>query len=52
METARMGSIGFRGLGLGWIPHPVIVTIRDDGDYVRILLDSYYTTTTGWGLLL
>ena len=37
-------------------PHPVIVSIRDNKDYIRaplysyrmgVLLDSYYTT--GWG---
>ena len=35
-----------------WTPHPVIVTIRDNKDYIRVLLYSYYTTITGWGLLL
>ena len=34
---------------LGGPPHPVIVTIRDKKEYVRILLYSYYTTITGWG---
>ena len=33
-------------------PHPVIVTIRDDKDYIRALFYSYYTTITGWGVLL
>ena len=33
-------------------PHPVIVTIRDNKDYIRVLLYSYYTTITGWGVLL
>ena len=32
-------------------PHPVIVTIRDSRDYIRVLLYSY-TTITGWGVLL
>ena len=32
--------------------HPVIVTIRDDKDYIRVLLCFYDTTTTGWGVLL
>ena len=31
---------------------PVIVTIRDDSDYIRALLYSKYTTITGWGVLL
>ena len=35
-----------------WTPHPVIVTIRDNRDYLRVLLYSYYTTITGWGVLL
>ena len=38
---------------LRWTPHPVIVTIRDNRDYIRVLSYSYYyTTTTGWGVLL
>ena len=37
---------------LRWTPQPVIVTIRDDKDYIRVLLHSYYTTMTGWGVLL
>ena len=34
-----------------WTPHPVIVTIGDNRDYIRVLLYSYYTTITGWGVL-
>ena len=34
---------------LRWTPRPVIVTIRDNGDYVRVLLYAYYTTITAWG---
>ena len=37
---------------LRWTPHPVIVTIMDNKDYIRVLLYSYYTTITGWGVLL
>ena len=37
---------------LGGPPHPVIVTIRDNRDYIKVLLYSYYTTITGWGVLL
>ena len=33
-------------------PHPVIVVIRDNRDYIRVLSYSYYTTITGWGVLL
>ena len=25
------------------------MTIRDNGDYIRVLLDSDYTTIAGWG---
>ena len=35
-----------------WTPHPVIVTLRDNKDYIRVLLYSYYTTITGSGVLL
>ena len=28
---------------LRWTPHPVIVTIVDNKDYIRVLLYSYYT---------
>ena len=35
-----------------WTPHPVIVTIMDNKDYVRVFLSSYYTTITGWGVLI
>ena len=30
-----------------WTPHPIIVTISDKRDYIRVLLYSYYTTITG-----
>ena len=37
---------------LGGPPHPVIVAIMDNKDYIGVLLYSYYTTITGWGVLL
>ena len=37
---------------LGEPPHPVIVIIRDNRDFMRVLLYSHYTTTTGWVVLL
>ena len=37
---------------LGGPPHPVVVTVGDNRDYIRVLLYSYYTTITGWGVLL
>ena len=30
-------------------PHPGIVTIRDNTDFIRVLLCSYHTNTAGWG---
>ena len=35
-----------------WTPHPVIVTIVDNEDYIRVLLYTYYTTIKGWGGVL
>ena len=43
-------GFGLEGLGDKAPPHPVIVTIGDNRDYIRVLLYSYYTT--GWGVLL
>ena len=43
---------GYIGIILGGPPHPVIVTIRDTSNYIRVLLYSYYTTITGWGVHL
>ena len=40
------------GASFKWTPHPVIVTRRDNRDCIRVLLYSYYTTITGWGVLL
>ena len=28
------------------------MTIRNNKDHIRVLLYSYYTTITGWGVLL
>ena len=33
---------------LGGPPHHVIMTLRDNKDYIRVLVYSYYTTITGW----
>ena len=35
---------------LGWTPHPVRVTIRDDRDNIKVLVYSYDTTISGRGL--
>ena len=40
-------SVGFWVLGLG-----LIVTMRHDADYSKVLLYSYHTTSTGRGVLL
>ena len=46
-------GLGFRVQGwVRWTPHPVIVAIGDNRDYLRVLLYSYYTTITGRGVLL
>ena len=37
---------------LGGPPHPVTVSIMDNKDYIGVLLYSYYTTITAWGVLL
>ena len=31
-------------------PHPVIVARRDNKEYIRALLYSYYTIIKGWGV--
>ena len=36
---------------LAGTPHPVIVIIMDDKDYLRVLVDNY-ATCTGWEILL
>ena len=30
-----------------WTPYPVLVVLRDNKDYTRVLFYSYYTTITG-----
>ena len=42
----------FSWQGLGGPPRPVIVTIRDNKDYFKVLWFSYHSTITGWGVLL
>ena len=34
---------GYRRFIIRWTPRPVIVAIRDNKDYIRVLLYSYYT---------
>ena len=51
LSTCKMGelTLSFVMNILGRPPHSVIVTIRDKKDHIRVLLNSYYTTITGWG---
>ena len=52
-HAARFGASGSQcRVFFRWTPHPVIVTIRDNKDYIRVLAYSYYATITGWGVLL
>ena len=37
---------------LGGPPHPVIVIVMENKDYIKGLLSSYCATITGWGVLL
>ena len=39
-------------LRVRWTPHPVIVTMRDNGDYIKALSYSDYAAITGWGVIL
>ena len=41
-------SLGLGDYELGALPHPLIVSIKDNGNYIRVLSYSYYTTITGW----
>ena len=47
-ERSEAGCLG----ELLWTPHQGIVTTRDSGDCIRVLLYSYYSTVTGWGVHL
>ena len=52
LESRLHPRVGFIIYTLNGPPHAVIVTIRDNRDCIRVLLYSYYTTITGWGVLL
>ena len=47
-ETDLHQVLSSRSCLLRWTPHPVIVIIRDNRDYIRVLFYSYYTTIKGW----
>ena len=49
---AMVSLLLFPQVCIRWTPHSVIVTIGDNRDYIRVLLYAYYTTITGWGVLL
>ena len=46
-ECGDSGQGSARDMYLRWTPHPVLVTIRNSKDYIRVLLYSCYTTITG-----
>ena len=48
-STQRTVSVLFINKHFRWTPHPVIVTTRDSGDYIRVLLYFHYTTIAAWG---
>ena len=51
LDPNKIGPMHSHTLG-GPPPPSGIVTIRDNRDDIRVLLSSYYTTITGWGVLL
>ena len=48
--VGKKGKYKGLGFGIGWTPHPVILTKRDSRDYTRDLLYSYYSTIIVWGV--
>ena len=46
-----MRNLNSQGIYVRRRPHPVI-SMGGNRDYIRVLLYSYYTTITGWGVLL
>ena len=49
-STLTLSKIRTIVVYLRWTPRPVIVTIMDNKDFIRVLIYSYYTTITGWGV--
>ena len=46
-ERKRRRDFGLnRDMYIRWTPHPVIVAIRENKDYIWVLLHSYCTTIT------
>ena len=52
VEMNRAQQDGSKMDTLGGPPPPVIVTIRDNRDYIGVLLYCYSITITRWGVLL
>ena len=52
VKVQGLKGLRFKTVYLRWTPHPVIVTIRDNKDYIGVLLYSYYATMTVRGVLL
>ena len=50
--TSFAAGVRAKTVWIRWTPHSVIVTLKDNGDYIRVLLYSRDTTITGWKLLL
>ena len=51
-HTPYLAPLNCRSVRLKEDPHPVIVTIRDTSNYIRVLLYSPYITITRWGVHL
>ena len=49
LSTLTLSPKPYISIYIRWTPHPVIVTIGDNRDHIRVLLYSYYTTITRWG---
>ena len=52
ISVHQLQVVQLRGSGLDFRrtpPTPVIVTIRENRDYIGVQLYSYDTTITGWG---
>ena len=52
LSLSKLESPPCHGLKIYSLGGPPTQTIRDNRDYIRVLLYSYYTSITGWGVLL
>ena len=51
-QTSEGRCLAGSDIDVRWTPHPVIVTIKENKDYIRVLIYSSYTTITEWVVLL